>query len=112
MDQIIALRRSIHQHAELAFQEYETQKKIKEVLLSFGIDESKIKACAGTGLVVDIEGNGDPVENECINTIALRADIDALPIPEDNPHLEYKTQTKCSHMCGHDGHTATLTAAA
>jgi metal-dependent amidase/aminoacylase/carboxypeptidase family protein len=40
--------------------------------------------------------------------IALRADIDALPIPENNPHLEYKSQTKFAHMCGHDGHTVTL----
>ncbi len=38
--------------------------------------------------------------------------MDALPIPENNPTLPYKTQTDCAHMCGHDGHMATLLAAA
>jgi metal-dependent amidase/aminoacylase/carboxypeptidase family protein len=45
-------------------------------------------------------------------TIALRADIDALPMPEDNPHLEYRSTTDFAHMCGHDGHTAMLLMAA
>ena len=40
--------------------------------------------------------------------IALRADMDGLPIPENNPHLPYKTQTEHAHMCGHDGHMAVL----
>lgn len=44
--------------------------------------------------------------------IALRADMDGLPIPENNPHLEYKSVTNFAHMCGHDGHMASLLAAA
>jgi len=44
--------------------------------------------------------------------IAIRADIDALPIPENNPDLPYRSQTNFAHMCGHDGHTTMLLAAA
>ena len=58
---------------------------------------------------MNIKGYGPPTDTG-LSMIALRADIDALPIPENNPHLEYRTQTKCAHMCGHDGHTATLLA--
>lgn len=63
------------------------------MLLSFGLAESCIKPCAGTGLVVDIEGTGDviSVDEKKVNTVALRADMDALPIPENNPTLPYKT---------------------
>ena len=80
-------------------------------MLSYGLDESSIKPCAGTGFVVDIEGTGD-FTSEGIHTIALRADMDALPIPENNPTLPYRTVTKAAHMCGHDGHMATLLSAA
>ena len=41
-------------------------------------------------------------------TLALRADIDGLPIPENNPHLEYSSKTSFAHMCGHDGHTVIM----
>ena len=40
--------------------------------------------------------------------IALRADMDGLPIPENNPHLPYKSKTEYAHMCGHDGHMTVL----
>ncbi len=82
------------------------------MLISYGIEESAIKPCAGTGLVVDIIGTGDQLSEGGVNSIALRADMDALPIPENNPTLPYKTTTNCAHMCGHDGHMATLLAAA
>ena len=44
--------------------------------------------------------------------MAFRADMDALPMPEDNPELPYCSKTNAAHMCGHDGHTATLLATA
>lgn len=114
LERIVALRRNIHQYPEIAFKEFETSRKIKEILVSFGIEEENIRHTAITGLVVDINGRGPQVDHEDgkVNTIALRTDIDALPIPENNPHLEYKSQTNCAHMCGHDGHIATLMAAA
>eukprot|EP00347_Sterkiella_histriomuscorum_P014900 403359085 len=114
IEKIQALRRDIHSFPEVAFNEVETSRKIKEHLISFEIEESAIKQCAQTGWVVDIKGTAAPQEKseDTIEMIALRADIDALPIPENNPHLEYKSQTACAHMCGHDGHIATLVAAA
>ncbi|TNV78201.1 hypothetical protein FGO68_gene7263 [Halteria grandinella] len=112
IEELIVLRRDIHKHAEIAFKEIETSRKIKEKLLSYGIEEENIKPCAGTGLVVDIIGTGEGIEATGVNTIALRADMDALPIPENNPDLPYKTITEFAHMCGHDGHVCTLLSAA
>ena len=72
-----------------------------------------MRVSAVTGLVVDIEGTGpEQVDAAGISTIALRADMDALPMPENNPDLPYRTRTNAAHMCGHDGHMATLLAAA
>jgi hippurate hydrolase len=96
----------------LAFKEVRTNGKIKEHLLLYGIDEASIKPCAGTGMTIDIVGTGPEVLGKGVNSIALRADMDALPIPENNPTLPYKTTTDSAHMCGHDGHMATLLAAA
>jgi metal-dependent amidase/aminoacylase/carboxypeptidase family protein len=111
IDGLIALRRDIHRHAEPGFKEFETQRKVKEKLLSFGIEDDNIRASAGTGLVVDIFGTmeADQVEPK---VIALRADMDALPIEENNPGLPHASVTKFAHMCGHDGHTCTLLSAA
>ena len=76
--------------------------------------------CVGTGLIVDIMGTGDTKatnkavkhEASAIKLIALRADLDGLPMPENNQALPYKTQTDHAHMCGHDGHMACLISAA
>lgn len=60
---------------------------------------------------MDIAGTGPKSadkDGNHINTIALRADMDALPMKENNPHLEYTTTTDWAHMCGHDGHMATI----
>lgn len=112
IEKLIAFRHDVHQNAEIGFKEFETQKKVKAMLLSYGIDESNIKPCAGTGLVVDIHGTGEAGPESGVKTVAFRADMDALPIPENNPDLPYKTTTPYAHMCGHDGHMATLLAAA
>jgi len=61
---------------------------------------------------VDLVGTGPAVDNHDVSCIVLRADMDALPMPENNPGLEYKSQTSAAHMCGHDGHMATLLATA
>lgn len=72
-----------------------------------------MKKSAGTGLVVDIMGTG-PADSKATGPkiVALRTDLDALPMPENNPSLPYKTRTKFAHMCGHDGHMACLMSAA
>jgi amidohydrolase len=61
---------------------------------------------------VDIEGTGEEQENIRVKSIALRADIDGLKMKENNPTLSYCSKTEYAHMCGHDGHTATLVLAA
>ena len=111
IDKIIEFRRDVHQHAELGFKEFETSKKIKDLLLSFGVPESCIIPCAGTGLIVELQGTADSVSTG-LKCVALRADMDALPIPEKNSDLPYHTVTNAAHMCGHDGHMAMLLAAA
>lgn len=72
-----------------------------------------MKKCAKTGLVVDIMGKGKPDKTKgTVNLVALRTDLDALPMPENNKSLPYCTKTEFAHMCGHDGHMACLMAAA
>lgn len=98
---IVHIRRMLHQHPELAFQEYETARIIRNVLSGWGIPYRE----AGTGTFVDIgEGNAAGV--------ALRADIDALPI-EEQTGLDYASLNPGRmHACGHDCHTAMLLGAA
>jgi amidohydrolase len=91
----------LHAHPELSYQEYNTAKFIAKQLLSFGIQVHE--GIAGTGVVAIIEG-----KNPTKKIIALRADIDALPIQEINSK-EYKSTNKgVMHACGHDVHTASL----
>jgi metal-dependent amidase/aminoacylase/carboxypeptidase family protein len=89
------------------FKEFNTSKLVRETLEGFGI--TNIKDCAKPGLIVDIEGTGDlEISRGALNSVALRADMDGLPIPENNPGLDYRTKTDFAHMCGHDGHMVTL----
>lgn len=98
---MVETRRHIHQHPELSFQEHETCAFICEQLSAMGIEHRKI---AATGVVAHI-GTG----NHCI---ALRADIDALPIHEETG-LDYASKHDgIMHACGHDTHTTMLLAAA
>lgn len=94
------LRQHLHQHPELKFDEFKTAATIEQCLGAMGIEH--ITRCAQTGVVAIIEG-GKPG-----STIALRADIDALPIQECT-QLSYQSQhADIMHACGHDGHTAAL----
>ncbi len=100
----VDVRHHLHQHPELSFNEQQTSLYIREQLQRFGISSSVM---AGTGVVALIEGN-DP-SSRCI---ALRADIDALPITEEN-EVAYKSQNAgVMHACGHDVHTTCLLGAA
>jgi amidohydrolase len=104
-DEVIAIRRHLHQHPELSFQEVETSKFIQEKLSSWGIKFQN--DIVGTGVVALIESKKNPTK-----CIALRADMDALPIQELN-EVEYKSQNAgIMHACGHDVHTSILLATA
>jgi len=98
---MIETRRHIHQHPELSFQEHETCAFICDQLKTMGIEHHVV---ASTGVVAHV-GSGD-------RCVALRADIDALPIHEETG-LEYASKRDgVMHACGHDTHTTMLLAAA
>jgi amidohydrolase len=100
----IEIRRHLHQYPELSYQEFETCTYIQQQLSLIGIP---FKVMASTGVVGLIEG-----KNPSKRIIALRADIDALPIHEAND-VEYKSRKEgIMHACGHDVHTACLLGAA
>jgi hippurate hydrolase len=107
-EKMVELRHLLHTHPESGFKEFRTQRKVREILMHFGFKQEEIKDCAGTGLIVDIKGTGPDDSDNKVKAIALRADMDGLPIPENNQELPYKTTTDQAHMCGHDGHMVTL----
>ncbi len=97
-DQLVAWRRDIHAHPELSFQEQRTARLVADALEGMGIEAQT--GVAKTG-VVGFLGEGSPV-------IGIRADMDALPIFEEN-NVPYASQTPgVMHACGHDAHTAML----
>jgi amidohydrolase len=98
MDDLVAWRRDFHMHPELGFKEMRTSRRVEEILIGFGC---RVKSGVGrTGIVAEL-GEGKPV-------IALRADMDALPLQESN-RVEYASQNPgVMHACGHDSHTAML----
>lgn len=98
-------RRHLHQNPELGFECYETAAFVVERLREFGVDEVH-EGIATTGLVAIINGQGAGP------TIGLRADMDALPMPEETG-LDYASLVDGKmHACGHDGHTTMLLGAA
>jgi amidohydrolase len=102
---IVSIRRDLHMNPELSFHEFETSKFVGSKLSELGI-EFKDKV-ANTGLVGIIRG-----KNPDKKTVALRADMDALPIVEAND-VPYKSKNVgVMHACGHDAHTASLLGAA
>ncbi len=101
---MVDIRRAVHQYPELAFKEEKTSEFICSKLKELGIRFKK--GIAGTGVV------GRITKNKNAPTIALRADMDALPITEDTG-LPFSSQnTGIMHACGHDGHIAMLLGAA
>tara|TARA_B100000401_G_C52800676_1_gene718388 strand:- start:370 stop:1524 length:1155 start_codon:yes stop_codon:yes gene_type:complete len=101
---IINTRRDFHKYPELSFKEFRTSKIVAEKLKNFGIETKKNIGKTGVVGILKGEKNGP--------TIALRADMDALPIQETND-ISYKSVNKgVMHACGHDAHTAMLLGAA
>ncbi len=101
---IAAMRRDIHAHPELCFQEERTADVIAKALTDWGIP---IHRGLGKTGVVGIVKNGSSAR-----AVGLRADIDALPMTEHNHFAHASTYAGKMHACGHDGHTAMLLAAA
>jgi len=99
--EVVTIRRHLHANPELSYQEYNTAKYVATMLRSFGLEP--VEGVATTGLVVEVRGN-----NPDKKSIALRADMDALPIHEAN-EVEYKSKNPgVMHACGHDVHTSSL----
>ncbi len=97
---LLEIRHHLHSRPELSFAEKETQRYLREKLMQYGFDD--ITEVAGTGLLAVLKGEEDgPV-------LVLRADTDALPIPEEND-IPYRSQREgVMHACGHDVHMTCL----
>jgi amidohydrolase len=102
-EEVISLRRHLHQYPELGGEEHETSKTVQEKLEEHGIPYTA--GYAETGVLGVIEGENPG------KTVALRADIDALPIQEENEHDFVSKNEGVMHACGHDAHTAMLVGA-
>ena len=103
-EKLVAFRRDLHQHPELSWKETRTAKQVCQFL-----DELEItyeSGVAGTGIVADIPGRDSD------SKVALRADMDALPIVEETKLPFQSTNHGVMHACGHDGHTSILLGAA
>lgn len=98
--EVVHLRRAIHRRPELAFEEHETAALIADTLRGIGVEP--VTGVAKTGVVAHIEGGKSGP------TLALRADIDALPIHEANDFEFASGNPGKMHACGHDAHTASL----
>jgi amidohydrolase len=103
-ERIVDLRRDFHQHPEIALQEVNTAKKVEGILKGLGMGTKMM--VKGTGVCGTLKGSLPG------KTIALRADLDALPVQEETD-LPYKSKNAgAMHACGHDAHTAMLLGAA
>jgi len=99
IDEVIEIRRYLHAHPEISFQEKETSDYLEKTILQLGLHPNRI---VSTGIFTDITGVKEG------KTIALRADIDALPIQEDNDIFYKSVHQGIMHACGHDVHAASL----
>lgn len=105
-DELTALRRDLHAHPELGFEEHRTAQAVVDALASLGIEHHT--GIARTGVVAVVRGRTDTRGR----SVGLRADMDALPMQEDNTFAHRSRYDGRMHGCGHDGHTTMLLAAA
>ncbi len=105
--ELSAIRRTLHATPELGFEEHATAELVASQLHAYGVDEVH-RGLGQTGLVGVIRGE----RHGSGRTIGLRADMDALPLAEENEFAHRSTVPGRMHACGHDGHTAMLLGAA
>ena len=105
-EEMKAWRQELHSIPEIGLEEYETSKYIKSKLSEFNIEFKD--GYANTGIVACVKGS----QGESDKSIGLRADFDALPMPEKNEFEHKSTNEGMMHACGHDGHTSMLLGAA
>ena len=98
---LVSIRRHLHAHPELSFEEHQTAQFVAAKLKEYGLNPQV--GVADTGVVALIEG-----QNPASRTLALRADMDALPIQEENQVSYRSTVPGVMHACGHDVHTTSL----
>jgi len=104
LETMIAIRRDLHRHPELSGQEQRTARQVSQYLEKLGIPYRRIGA--GAGIVADLPGPGG------VPAVALRADMDALPIQEETGLEFASVHAGCMHACGHDGHMSMVLGAA
>lgn len=98
-DRLVEHRRTLHRHPELAWCEHRTASYVESVLSNLGIEHRRV---LGTGVVAVIEGRGQ-------RCVGVRADMDALPVPEAPGREGYRSENEgVSHACGHDAHVASV----
>ncbi|MEN8156210.1 MAG: M20 family metallopeptidase [Bacteroidota bacterium] len=100
LEEMTAIRRHLHQHPELSFEEHNTSKYIRELLEGWGINFEF--PFAGTGILATVKGAGEG------RRVAVRADMDALPVVEKSGVAFESTNPGVMHACGHDLHMASL----
>ena len=103
VERMVAIRRDLHQNPELSWQEHRTAERISSALHELGIPHRRLM---GTGIVADLPGT------DALPAVALRADIDALPIQEETGLPFASANDGVMHACGHDGHASILLGAA
>ncbi|MCS6988106.1 MAG: M20 family metallopeptidase, partial [Chloroherpetonaceae bacterium] len=101
--ELVAIRRDIHRHPELAYEEHRTAKLISDRLRELGLEVRE--GVAKTGVVAHLKGDKATSESK---VVALRADMDALPMTEETAHEFRSTIEGKMHACGHDAHIAAM----
>ena len=104
-ERLVSLRRAIHQDPELAFEEHRTADRLAKALADLGVRE--VRRVAGTGIVARVPGQGQGAP-----TVAIRGDIDALPITEATGLAFASKNVGVMHACGHDVHATWAVGAA
>ncbi len=109
--ELMAFRRDLHAHPELGYEEVRTGGRVVEALKLFGVDEVHT-GIGKTGIVGVIHGQASAPPDAKTKSIGLRADMDALPMREENDFPWRSASQGLMHGCGHDGHTTMLLGAA